>query len=130
MKVVDMSLTNQMLRWQYLTVSYLWPGVAVPDSVLSMAWSGSTWQCPIYGLEWQYLTVSYLWPGVVVPDSVLSMAWSGSTWQCPIYWSNRTNLCTYGKRNCLKWICFCMLNWIVSYWTVLRKTILMLNWIV
>ena len=48
-----------------------------------------------------------------------------------IYESNRTKLCTYVKLNCLKWNCFCMLNWIGWNGTSFDiETVLMLNWIV
>ena len=67
------------------------------------------------------LLLGPLWPGVVAPDRVLSLGQIGLNCvlvlNC-IAW-NRTvltfKLRTYAKLICLKWKCFCMLNWIV--WT-------------
>ena len=59
-----------------------------------------------------------LWPGVVAPDSVLSIGQIELNWVLMLDWIawNRTvlpfKLRTYHKLNCLKWNCFCMLNWI------------------
>ena len=72
-----------------------------------------------------------LWSGVAAPDRVLSVAqieqncvdWDGTV--------STFKLHTYAKLNCLKWNCFCMLNWIVWNRTVFDiETVLMLNWIV
>ena len=83
-----------------------------------------------------------LWPEMVAPDRVLSMVQiklnsvlmlNWIAWNIAVF---TFKLHTYAKLNCLKWIYFCMLDWIVrnrTVWHLIvckQKTILILNWIV
>ena len=72
--------------------------------------------------------------GIANTNNSIQMEQNGVLMIIWIAW-NRTvlafKLSTYAKLNCLKWNCFCMLNWTVWNWTVCKeKTILILNWIV
>ena len=78
-----------------------------------------------------------LWRSVVAHDRVLSIGQTDPN--CVLVLNrvayNRTvlicKLYTKAKLNCLKWNCFCMLNWIVLNWTAFDiETVLTLNWIV
>ena len=88
-----------------------------------------------------------LWSGVVAPDRALSMGhielicllmlnlvvwnWIVLTFEPRTSFKQRT----YSKLNCLKWNCFCMLNWVVwnksfDIWLCLnKKKMVILNWI-
>ena len=73
-----------------------------PTSVLGMTliiwWWGSSNAGALGNAKYPFIAIA--------PRS--TRARSGSTWQGPIYGSNRTQLCTFAKLNCLKKSCFDM----------------------